>query len=134
MLLKRVLVEVQTLENATKYRWPLRGIAELAMWCLGIQVKRIVIVLLLLATSFLKALPPFPPQMPPYPPQRNVLPTDGYFLIGWDTTAAGTGTQRSPNPNSVPINARANIVKIAASKTATGGMGSTVVLNASGCV
>jgi hypothetical protein len=72
--------------------------------------------------------------MPPYPPQRNVLPTDGYFLIGWDTTAAGTVTQRSPNPNSVPINARANIVKIAASKTATGGMGSTVVLNASGCV
>jgi len=72
--------------------------------------------------------------MPPYPPQRNVLPTDGYFLIGWDTIAAGTGTQRSPNPNSVPINARANIVKIAASKTATGGMGSTVVLNASGCV
>ena len=97
-------------------------------------MKRIVIVLLLLTTSFLKALPPFPPQMPPYPPQRNVLPTDGYFLIGWDTTAAGTGTQRSPNPNSVPINARANIVKIAASKTATGGMGSTVVLNASGCV
>jgi len=72
--------------------------------------------------------------MPPYPPQRNVLPTDGYFLIGWDTIAAGTGTQRSPNPNSVPINARANIVKIAASKTATGAMGSTVVLNASGCV
>lgn len=97
-------------------------------------MKRIVIVLLLLTTSFLKALPPFPPQMPPYPPQRNVLPTDGYFLIGWDTTAAGTGTQRSPNPNSVPINARANIVKIAASKSSVGGMGSTVVLNTSGCV
>ena len=96
-------------------------------------MKRIVIVLLLLTTSFLKALPPFPPQMPPYPPQRNVLPTDGYFLIGWDTTAA-TGTQRSPNPNSVPINARANIVKIAASKSSVGGMGSTVVLNTSGCV
>jgi len=47
---------------------------------------------------------------------------------------AGTGTQRSPNPNSVPINARANIVKITASKSSVGGMGSTVVLNASGCV
>lgn len=95
---------------------------------------KIVVGLLLLTTCFLKALPPFPPQMPPYPPQRNVLPTDGYFLIGWDTTAAGTGTQRSPNPNSVPINARANIVKIAASKSSVGGMGSTVVLNTSGCV
>ena len=94
---------------------------------------KIVVGLLLLTTCFLKALPPFPPQMPPYPPQRNVLPTDGYFLIGWDTTAA-TGTQRSPNPNSVPINARANIVKIAASKSSVGGMGSTVVLNTSGCV
>lgn len=95
---------------------------------------KIVVGLLLLTTCFLKALPPFPPQMPPYPPQRNVLPTDGYFLIGWDTTAAGTGTQRSPNPNSVPINARVNIVKIAASKSSVGGMGSTVVLNTSGCV
>jgi len=47
---------------------------------------------------------------------------------------AGTGTQRSPNPNSVPINARVNIVKIAASKSSVGGMGSTVVLNTSGCV
>jgi len=96
---------------------------------------KIVVGLLLLTTCFLKALPPFPPQMPPYPPQRNVLPTDGYFLIGWDTTmGAGTGTQRSPNPNSVPINARVNIVKIAASKSSVGGMGSTVVLNTSGCV
>ena len=97
-------------------------------------MKKLVVVLLLLTTFFLKALPPFPPQMPPYPPQRNVVPTDGYFLIGWDTTAAGTGTQRSPNPNSVPINARANIVKIAASKSSVGAMGSTVVLNTSGCV
>ena len=97
-------------------------------------MKRTVLVLLLVTTCFLKALPPYPPQMPPYPPQRNVLPTDGYFLIGWDTTAAGTGTQRSPNPNSVPINARVNIVKIAASKSSVGAMGSTVVLNTSGCV
>ena len=144
-VLKRVLVEMGRLENATKKRsirlsakityWPLRDIAELAMWCLGIKVKRFVIVLLLLTTCFLKALPPFPPQTPPYPPQRNVLPTDGYFLIGWDTTMGpATATQRSPNPNSVPINARANIVKIAASKSSVAGMGSTVVLNTSGCV
>ena len=44
---------------------------------------------------------------------------------------AGTGTQRSPNPNSVPINARANIVKIAGQQSMGG---AKVVLNTSGCV
>jgi len=35
-VLKRVWDEVGRLENATKKRWPLRDIAELAMWCLNV--------------------------------------------------------------------------------------------------
>lgn len=97
-------------------------------------MKRGVLFLLLLTISYSKALPPFPPQMPSYPPQRGVLPSEGYFLIGWDSAGAGgMGMPKNPNPNSVPLNARANIVKIAGKKS-MGGAGSTVVLNTSGTV
>ena len=97
-------------------------------------MKNAVVLLLLLTPSFSKALPPFPPQIPSYPPQRAVLPSEGYFLIGWDSMGAGgMGMPKNPNPNTVPLNARANIVKIAGRKS-MGGAGATVVLNTSGAV
>jgi len=94
-------------------------------------MNRAVFFLLLYTICYSEAIPPYPPQIPSYPPQRPILPSQGYFLISWSSAGpAGVGS-KTLEPNKVPLNGRANIIKF---KNRTSMSGDSVALSTSGRV